>query len=147
MRSTRSRYQDNYKLSCERAALPLTAGRNREAFVPLRDAGQNFFFTFNKIGSTTDSRRGQDWVTEKMVTDLKRWLRAREKFAKSDYVFFANDGKPMGVLLMPHVLGRYKQDDDYTSHSPSRRHFVCTRWIKNGADIPRLQGDDQTQTT
>jgi len=71
---------------------------------------------------------------------LRRWLRRRETFAKSDWVFVNHHGDQMGRYTLDHSFRKVWQKLNISRLNPHMaRHIFCTHYLKNGGDIAKLK--------
>jgi integrase/recombinase XerD len=71
---------------------------------------------------------------------LRGWLRRREKFAKSDYVFVNHHGRQMGRYTLDHSFRKHWKKLKISRLTPHMaRHIFCTYYLKNGGDIAKLK--------
>jgi site-specific recombinase XerD len=79
-------------------------------------------------------------ISPAAVRLLKGWLRRREKFAKSDYVFLNHHGKQMGRYTLDHSFRKQWEKMNISRLNPHMaRHFFCTYYLKNGGNLAKLK--------
>ncbi len=79
-------------------------------------------------------------ISRAMVRLLRGWLRRRERFAKSDYVFVNHHGEQMGRYTLDHSFRKHWEKLKISRLTPHMaRHVFCTYYLKNGGDIAKLK--------
>ncbi len=79
-------------------------------------------------------------VSRAVIRLLRAWLRRREKFAKSEYVFLNHHGAPMGRYTLDHSFRKQCEKLKIPRLTPHMaRHVFCTHYLKNGGDIAKLK--------
>jgi site-specific recombinase XerD len=79
-------------------------------------------------------------ISRAVVRVLRGWLKRREKFAKSDWVFVNHHGNQMGRYTLDHSFRRQSVKIKIPTLNPHMaRHIFCTYYLKNGGDIAKLK--------
>lgn len=79
-------------------------------------------------------------ISRAVVRLLRGWLRRRERFAKSDYVFVNHHGEQMGRYTLDHSFRKQREKLNISRLTPHMaRHVFCTYYLKNGGDIAKLK--------
>ncbi len=79
-------------------------------------------------------------ISRAVIRLFKGWLKRREKFAKSDWVFVNHHGDPLGRYTLDHSFRKQSEKLKIPSLNPHMaRHIFCTYYLKNGGDIAKLK--------
>lgn len=79
-------------------------------------------------------------VTDDVITDLRRWLRMRETFAKCDRVFVTDEGNAMpSKYSLPTIFSQARAKSGVKGITPhTLRHYFCTEWCRRDGHLEKL---------